>query len=99
MPRRVTTAPEAVRALGEARSWLLQSGSGPVGAKRWQSLRDARRTLRAHPYLGRPSEEHPGHRQLVMSGYRLLYRVDPDTGDSDTAGDIRIVAVFGPGQP
>jgi len=40
---------------------------------------------------------------LVVSGYRLLYRVEPDTGDSETgdsetAGDIAVLALFGPGQ-
>lgn len=99
MPRRVTTAPGAVLALAAARRWLLQPGSGPAGARRWDALREARRSLRDHPYLGGESEEHPGHRQYVVSGYRLIYRVHPDTGDGATAGDVRIVAVFGPGQP
>jgi hypothetical protein len=31
-------------------------------------------------------------------GYRVLYRLDPDTGSNDTAGDIRVLRVFGPGQ-
>lgn len=56
-------------------------------------------SLSVHPYLGAASEEHPGHRQLVVGDYRLLYRIEPDTGGSDTAGDVRIVAVFGSGQP
>ena len=99
MPRKVTTAPEAALALAAARRWLRQPGSGPVGARRWDALRDARRSLRDYPYLGAVSDEHPGHRQHVVSGYRLIYQVDPDTGDSATAGNVRIVAVFGPGQP
>ncbi len=76
----------------------MQPGSGPVGAQRWESLREARRTLRAHPDAGSESVEHPGHRQLVVSGYRIVYSVHPDTGDGTTAGDVRVVAVFGPGQ-
>lgn len=62
-------------------------------------MRVVPRALAAQPYLGVTSEEHPGHRQVVVSGYRIVYRIDPDTGDGATAGDIRIVAVFGPGQP
>ena len=34
-----------------------------------------------------------------MAEHRIVYRVDPDTGESSTAGDVRILAVFGPGQP
>lgn len=51
------------------------------------------------PYSGEKAE-HPGHYVLVEpgSGCRIIYTIDPDTGDSDTAGDVRIVAVFGPGQ-
>ena len=42
-----------------------------------------------------------GHGDVLVeqtSGYRLICAMDPDTGDSDTAGDIRIVAVSGSGQ-
>jgi hypothetical protein len=31
-------------------------------------------------------------------GYRVLYEVDPDTGSSATAGDVRVLRVYGPGQ-
>lgn len=77
----------------------MQQGAGPNGRMRWDALRTTRSRLREHPYLGAPSPEQPGRRQLVVSGYRIIYRVDPDTGDIDTAGDVRILAVFGPGQP
>ena len=99
MPRAVTTAPEAAEALKATRRWLTQPGSGPDGRKRWEALRDARRRLRTHPYLGPASDEHPGRRVLVVPGYRLIYRVAPDTGNNATAGDVRLLAVFGPGQP
>lgn len=99
MARKVTTAPQAAEALRRARAWLTQQGSGPNGRARWEALRTSRLGLRDHPYLGAPSSELPGYRQLVVSEHRIIYRVTPDTGDSATAGDIRIVAVFGPGQP
>jgi hypothetical protein len=98
MGRSVTIAPGAAIALREARLWLTQEGSGVDGRRRWAELKNARRRLREWPYFGGPSREHAGHRQLVVSGYRILYFVDSDTGDSGTAGNVRIVAVFGPGQ-
>lgn len=99
MARRVTTAPDALKALRQARAWLTQKGSGPNGRARWEALRDSRRRLRTYPYLGASIEGRPGRYQLVVSEHRVIYRVDPDTGESVTAGDIRVVAVFGPGQP
>jgi plasmid stabilization system protein ParE len=99
MARVVTTAPDAAEALRQARLWLTQPGSGGNGRARWEALRAARLRLRDYPYLGAPSVEQPGCRQLVVSAHRIIYRVDPDTGDSATAGDIRILAVLGPGLP
>ncbi len=54
--------------------------------------------LRDHPYLGVPSLDMPGLRQLIVAEHRIIYRVHPDTGDTETAGDVRILAVLGPGQ-
>ena len=96
--RRVVTAPEAAAALRLARAWLMQPGAGSAGRARWDALRSARLRFCMHPYLGSASAELPGRRQLVIADYKLIYRVDPDTGDSVTAGDVRILAVFGPGQ-
>jgi hypothetical protein len=31
-------------------------------------------------------------------GYRALYEVRPDTGLDDSAGDVQVLRVFGPGQ-
>jgi hypothetical protein len=31
-------------------------------------------------------------------GYRAFYEVLPDTGRNDTAGDVIVLRVFGPGQ-
>src|SRR3712207_5392908 len=99
MPRKVITAPEAAQALAAARLWLTPPGSGLRGRRRWERLLNAPGRLAIFPYSGEKAE-HPGHYVLVerTSGYPLIYTIDPDTGDSDTAGDIRIVAVFGPGQ-
>jgi len=99
----VRGAAKAQAALNDARRWLLQPGSGAYGRARWHALRDAADNLADLPYKGAPVPHQPGLRQLVVSGYRLLYRVEPDTGDSETgdsetAGDIAVLALFGPGQ-
>lgn len=39
----------------------------------------------------------PGLRNLVREGYVIVYRVDQDTGNSATAGDVMVLAVFPPG--
>ncbi len=31
-------------------------------------------------------------------GYRVLYEVVPDTGSNQTAGDVRVLRVYGPRQ-
>ena len=98
MGRKVTVAPQAAAALQQARLWLTQKGSGRSGQERWQALRAARVRLQSHPYLGHPSAEIAGCRQLVVSDHRIVYRVENDTGDAGTAGSIRILTVFGPGQ-
>ena len=74
----------------------MQPGSGSRGRARWHHLRDMRRRLRDRPYLGPKSQEHPGCRYFVCEGYVIVYQVAPDTGDTATAGDIIILAVFGP---
>ncbi len=97
--RRVTTDPAAALAFAAARRWLLQPGSGPAASAKWEALKQARRDFATYPYIGSPSAEHPAHRQRVVAEHRIIYRVDPDTGDSATAGDIRIVALSDPGNP
>jgi plasmid stabilization system protein ParE len=50
---------------------------------------------RALPYR---RSEHGGRREMVVQAHRILYRVLPDTGSNDTAGDVEILRVFGPAQ-
>lgn len=52
MARRVATTLEAAAAFRKARRWLLQPGSGRVGAGRWRALSDIRKVLRQRPYIG-----------------------------------------------
>jgi hypothetical protein len=42
--------------------------------------------------------ENPAYRQLMRADYVLIYRIEPDTGRTETAGDSDSVDVFGPGQ-
>ncbi len=96
--RRVTTSRDAAQALKAARRWLLQAGSGTAARQRWQALAQVAPMLRDYPYLGTSTPDLPGHRHLVVSGYTLIYQLDPDTDDAETAGHVRIVGVYGPGQ-
>ncbi len=89
---RVLIAPAAAEDLRRAREWLLQPGSGPHARRRSEALRQAPRSLAEHPPRGRPSADHPGYRELAVSGWRLLYRVSPGRGG------VEILRVFGPGQ-
>lgn len=97
MARRVVTSAAAATGLRDARLWLMQPGSGPAGRARWIRLRDARKQLGTLPYSGPASADHPGCRALVVEGYFIVYELDPDTGDSETAGDVTVLAVFPPG--
>ena len=76
----------------------MQPGSGPAARRRLAAIRAEINLLRQHPCL-HPIGDHPGVRELPCAGgYRALYRVTPDTGRNDTAGDVRILRVFGPDQ-
>jgi plasmid stabilization system protein ParE len=78
--------------------WQTQAGSGPAAIRRIQAIRAAINRLREHPCLY-PVGQRPGVRELPCAGgYRVLYRVNPDTGLDETAGDVRVLRVFGPGQ-
>jgi toxin ParE1/3/4 len=98
VPRRLIYAPRAREDLDAIRHWLTQPGAGSA-ARRWlTAIRAAINRLRQHPCL-HPVGQHPGVRELPCAGgYRALYRVAPDTGRDQTAGDVRVLRVFGPGQ-
>ncbi len=48
------------------------------------------------PYIGARSDEHIRCYRLPVEGYLIVYEVNPDTGQNDTAGEVTILAVFGP---
>ena len=98
MPRRLIYAPRAREDVDSIRRWLTQPGAGLAARRRLTAIRAAINRLRQHPCL-HPAGPHPGVRELPCAGgYRALYRVIPDTGRDQTAGDVRVLRVFGPGQ-
>src|ERR1039457_687251 len=98
MPRRLRYTPEARDDLDAARRWQTQPGSGPAAIRRVKAIRAAIQRLKLTPCL-HPVGQHPGVREPPCDGgYRALYEVLPDTGRNDTAGDVQVLRVFGPGQ-
>lgn len=98
MPRALIYAPRARDDLAAITHWLTQPGSGPRARRRLAAIWAAIERLRESP-CRYPVGQHRGVRELPCDGaYRALYRVRPDTGADDTAGDVRVLRVFGPGQ-
>ena len=98
MPRRLDYTEDAIEDLQAIRGWLTQPGSGRRARRRLTAIRTAIRQLRQHPCLF-PFGQHPGVRELPCDGgYRALYEVTPDTGHNETAGNVLVLRVFGPGQ-
>jgi len=98
VPRRLSYTEKARNDLDAIRQWLKQPGSGSTARRRLQAIYADIKRLKQAPCL-HPIGQHSGVRELPCAGgYRVLYRVSPDTGLSSTAGDVRVLRVFGPGQ-
>jgi plasmid stabilization system protein ParE len=98
VPRKLIYARKALADLDAIRRWQTQPGSGRAARRRLMAIRTAIGRLRQQPCLY-PVGEHSGVRKLpCMGGYRALYEVHPDTGRDETAGDVQVLRVFGPGQ-
>ena len=98
MPRRLIYASRALADLDAVQRWQTQPGSGRAAIRRLKAIRGAIRRLKQHP-CRYPVGQYAGVRELPRDGgYRALYRVIPDTGRDETAGDVRVLRVFGPGQ-
>jgi plasmid stabilization system protein ParE len=96
--RRPIYTPRAREDLIAVRGWLTQPGSGQAAHKRLFNIRAAIRGLQQDPCQF-PAGEHPGAREPSCDGgYRALYRVIPDTGRSETSGNVLVLRVYGPGQ-
>lgn len=98
MPRRLRYTPEALDDLDEVLRWLTQSGSGSAARRRLKAIRAAINRLRDRPYLYAVGDYH-GVRELPCDGgHRVFYEVMNDTGINTTAGDVRVLRIYGPGQ-
>ena len=98
MARRLRYTDDALADLDAMRRWLTQPGSGPAARRRMTAIWTAIERLRQHPCLY-PVGEQPGVRELpCQGGYRALYEIHPDTGRNETAGDVIVLRVYGPGQ-
>jgi plasmid stabilization system protein ParE len=98
VPRKLIYAPRALADLDALTIWLTQPGAGPAARRRLTAIWSAIERLRQHPCLY-PVGQHSGVRELPCDGgYRTLYEVLPDTGRDETAGNVRVLRVFGPGQ-
>ena len=98
MPRRLSYTEKALDDLDAARRWLTQPGSGPAARRELAAIRADIRRLQQEPCQWAVGDM-PGVRELpAAGGWRVLYEVDPDTGRSATAGDVRVLRVYGPGQ-
>jgi plasmid stabilization system protein ParE len=76
------------------RAWLTQPGAGRAARRRLTAILTGINRLVLHP-----AGQHTGVREMPCDGgYRAFYEVTPDTGRSETAGDVRVLRVFGPGQ-
>ncbi len=98
MPRTLSYTYKALADLEAAEGWLTQPGSGPAAWAKLDAILSAIEGLRDHPCRW-PLGRHSGVRErLCAGGWRAFYEVDPDTGRDDTAGDVRVLRVYPPGQ-
>ncbi len=97
--RIVAITPEANDDLNQARVWLHQRGAAKVARRRFMAITNAIRTLETDPVRYRRDPEDARRRVASVAGYRIVYEVDPDTGDNATAGNVTVLAILGPGEP
>ncbi len=98
MPRKLSYTDAALADLGAIREWLTQPGAGQVARRRLRTILDAIADLRTHPCRFPPGMNHGIRERFCPGGYRVFYRVWPDTGQDDTAGDVQVLRIYGPGQ-
>jgi len=95
--RRLIYAREARDDREAVRGWLIQPGSGPAARHKLAAIRADIWRLQQQPCLW-PAGDHSSVRELpAAGGYRVLYKVEPDTGRNETAGDLTVLRVYGPG--
>ncbi len=95
MASKVILSLVALSDLNQAKQWLSQPGAGETAKRKLRAIRGAIRQLSETPSRW-PVRDHPGVRESPIEGYRVMYEVFPDTGDDSTAGNVRVLRVFGP---
>ncbi|MGA3397901.1 MAG: type II toxin-antitoxin system RelE/ParE family toxin [Acetobacteraceae bacterium] len=97
MPTKLDYTDDAIEDLKAIRRWLTQPGSGPRARRRLRAIRAAIARLREHPCLY-PIGQHPGLRERPCDGgYRATYEIYPERVRDETARDVLVLRVFGPG--
>lgn len=97
MPRSLRFSRQAQRDFQNIRKWFNQPGAGTAAAERLNRLEASILALVDRPYAWPPGPK-PGTRLLISQRHVILYRIAPDTGDTQTAGNVFLVRIFGPGQ-
>jgi plasmid stabilization system protein ParE len=97
MARVVRLTPEARDDLIVIQEWQTQPGAGAAARPRLRSIVAAINRLDEHPCLHARSE-HRGTREFSVARHRVVYQVHRDTGSNQTAGDVLVLRIFGPGQ-
>lgn len=97
MSRRISISRKAALDLTNIRRWLRQPGAGHKARLRLSQIRAAIDDLRIQPTLWAMGDVR-GVRERAVSGYRILYVLDPELDSEANAGDVTVVRVFGPGQ-
>jgi plasmid stabilization system protein ParE len=98
LARELDYTDKALADLDAIRGWLTQPGAGLAARRRLTAVWAAIEQLTQYP-CRHPVGQHPGVRELPCGGgYRALYELNPDTGRSETAGNVLVLRVFGPGQ-
>jgi hypothetical protein len=92
VPRSIKYTPAAVRDLDAALKWLS------LDAERRNAGEKSGPKSTGSPNVLFPFGPHPGLREFSCAEYRIVYRLRPDTGLNETAGDVEVLRIFGPGQ-
>ena len=98
MTRKVTVGPRAQGDIVAHSRWLSQPGAGDRARRQLRAIQAAINALQDEPIMWPRSPDHPSYRERAVGGYVVVYRVEPDTSRRETAGDVYVLRVFGPGQ-
>lgn len=97
MPRAVFLSPAAARDLQYVRAWYSHPEPGRGHGLRVARIVNAIDELAERP-VNFPKGVWPGTRTRFVEGHRIVYRVENDTDDNATAGDVEIIRIWCPRQ-